>query len=230
MTSTPFRLIPFSGGSPDKEPGGSSLPESFTISGHLSFIAGTLEADTLEIAYQLQGDLARLSLPAPASQPERRDLLWQTTCLELFLARQGANGYWEFNLSPAGHWNVYRLEGYRQGLTPEPAYQQLLFQVEQHGAGFTTQQLTLTLRCPLPPDVQRQGVERACETGCETTGESAFETAGATGATSVERPGLEVGITAVIQGSDGTLSYWALHHPAAEADFHHRGGFTIQVP
>jgi hypothetical protein len=26
------------------------------------------------------------------------------------------------------------------------------------------------------------------------------------------------------------LSYWALHHPAAEADFHHRGGFTIQVP
>ncbi len=192
MTSIPFRLIPFTGGSPDKGPGCSSFPESLTITGQLH-----ITADTLEIAYQLRGDLAQLSLPAPASPPERRDLLWQTTCLELFLARQGANGYWEFNLSPAGHWNVYRLEGYRQGLTPEPAYQQLPFQVEQHGPGFTTQQLTLTLRCPLPPGL---------------------------------RSGLEVGITAVIQGSDGGLSYWALHHPAAEADFHHRGGFTLQVP
>jgi hypothetical protein len=192
MTSIPFRLNPFTGSGPGTDPGGISITESLTITGQLSFTA-----DTLEIAYQLQGDLAQLSLPAPARQPERRDLLWQTTCLELFLARQGANGYWEFNLSPAGHWNVYRLEGYRQGLTPEPAYQQLPFQVEQHGQAFTTQQLTLTLRCPLPPGL---------------------------------RSGLEVGITAVIQLSDGALSHWALHHPAAEADFHHRGGFTLQVP
>lgn len=196
MTSIPFRLIPFAGNCEASDPGGlivtDNLTDSLSITGHLSFSGGTLE-----IAYQLLGDLAQLSLPAPASPPERRDLLWETTCLELFLARRGANGYWEFNLSPAGHWNVYRLERYRQGLTPEPAYQQLPFQVEHHGSALTTQQLTLTLRCPLPPSL---------------------------------RPGLEVGITAVIQRSDGALSYWALHHPAAEADFHHRGGFTIRVP
>jgi len=221
MTSIPFRLIPFAGDCEASDRGGLSL----TISGHISFTEGSLE-----VAYQLQGDLAQLSLPSPASAPERRDLLWQTTCLELFLARRGAKGYWEFNLSPAGHWNVYRLERYREGLTPEPAYQQLPFQVEQPGQAFTRQQLTLTLRCPLPPDMQGQRVERACETGCETTGESAFETAFETVATAAGRPGLEVGIAAVIQGSDGALSYWALHHPAAEADFHHRGGFTIQVP
>jgi hypothetical protein len=191
MTSIPFQLIPFGSDGPGGDPIGSSLTNNLSITGHLS-----ITADSIEVAYQLQGDLDQLSLPSPASQPERRDLLWQTTCLELFLARRGANGYWEFNLSPAGHWNVYRLEGYRQGLTPEPAYLQLPFQVNQHRRAFTTQQLALTLRCPLPPDL---------------------------------RQSLEVGITAVIQGNDGTLSYWALHHPAAEADFHHRGGFTIQV-
>ena len=229
MTNIPFRLIPFAGDCEASDPGGLSLTDnltdSLTITGHISFTEGTLE-----VAYQLQGDLAQLSLPSPASPPERRDLLWQTTCLELFLARRGTIGYWEFNLSPSGHWNVYRLEGYREGLTPELAYQQLPFQVEQHGQAFSTPQLTLTLRCPLPLDVQEKPVERACETGCETTGESAFQTACATVATSVGRPGLEVGITAVIEHSNGALSYWALHHPAAEADFHHRGGFTIQVP
>jgi hypothetical protein len=187
MTSIPFRLIPFTGSGPGTDPVGLSSTESLMINGHLS-----LTGDTLEVAYQLEGDLAGLHLPAPTGPPERRDLLWQSTCLELFMARQGADGYWEFNLSPAGHWNVYRLEGYRQGLKPEPAYAQLPIQMERHGA-----QLTLTLRCPLPADL---------------------------------RSGMEVGITAVIQRLDGALSYWALHHPTAEADFHHRGGFTLQVP
>lgn len=225
MTSIPFRLIPFAGASEANNPGvlstTANLTDSLTITGQLS-----LTDDSLEVAYQLQGDLTQLRLPSPASPPERRDLLWQTTCMELFLARRGDNGYWEFNLSPAGHWNVYRLEGYRQGLAPEPAYQQLPFQVEQQGSAFTTQQLTLTLRCPLPSDVQGKWVERACETGCATTGESADETV----ATAAGRPGLEVGITAVIERTDGTLSYWALHHPAAEADFHDRAGFTLRVP
>jgi hypothetical protein len=224
MTPIPFRLIPFAGDCEASDPGGLSIADNFTdsltITGHLSFTEGTLE-----VAYQLRGDLAQLSLPSPASTPERRDLLWQTTCLELFLARRGADGYWEFNLSPAGHWNVYRLEGYRQGLAPEPAYHQLPLQVQpqeqslaQHQAKSPAQQLTMTLRCPLPPDVRGNRVE------------TAGETPGETGATAGGRPGLEVGITAVIEHSDGRLSYWALHHPAADADFHHRGGFTIQVP
>jgi hypothetical protein len=41
-----------------------------------------------------------------------------------------------------------------------------------------------------------------------------------------------LGLTAVIEAADGTLSYWALHHPAARADFHNGGGFTLglEVP
>jgi hypothetical protein len=36
----------------------------------------------------------------------------------------------------------------------------------------------------------------------------------------------ELGLAAVIETADGQRSYWALHHPAANPDFHHRGGFV----
>jgi hypothetical protein len=35
-----------------------------------------------------------------------------------------------------------------------------------------------------------------------------------------------LGLTAVLEADDGSLSYWALHHPCAHPDFHHRAGFT----
>jgi hypothetical protein len=38
---------------------------------------------------------------------------------------------------------------------------------------------------------------------------------------------LEMGVSAVIETTDGQLSYWALRHPAERPDFHHRGGFAL---
>ena len=40
---------------------------------------------------------------------------------------------------------------------------------------------------------------------------------------------LRAGAAAVIEEADGRLSYWALAHPAARPDFHHRLGFVLQV-
>jgi hypothetical protein len=40
---------------------------------------------------------------------------------------------------------------------------------------------------------------------------------------------LRAGAAAVIEEKDGRLSYWALAHPAALPDFHHRLGFVLQV-
>jgi len=40
---------------------------------------------------------------------------------------------------------------------------------------------------------------------------------------------LRLGLSAVIEASDGTLSYWALHHPAGKADFHHAHAFALRV-
>ena len=37
----------------------------------------------------------------------------------------------------------------------------------------------------------------------------------------------QLGLSAVIEASDGSLSYWALHHPEARPDFHHRAGFIL---
>jgi len=40
---------------------------------------------------------------------------------------------------------------------------------------------------------------------------------------------LQVGLTAVVEDAAGTLSYWALHHPADLPDFHHPGGRTLRL-
>jgi hypothetical protein len=40
---------------------------------------------------------------------------------------------------------------------------------------------------------------------------------------------LRVGLTAVVERSDGSRSYWALRHPAAVPDFHHAGGFALRL-
>jgi hypothetical protein len=41
---------------------------------------------------------------------------------------------------------------------------------------------------------------------------------------------LLVGLSAVVEDSDGALSYWALRHPSARPDFHHADAFTLSLP
>ena len=40
---------------------------------------------------------------------------------------------------------------------------------------------------------------------------------------------LEFGLSAVIEESDGTKSYWALAHPLGQPDFHHGDCFALQL-
>ncbi|MDZ4761234.1 MAG: DOMON-like domain-containing protein [Alphaproteobacteria bacterium] len=42
-------------------------------------------------------------------------------------------------------------------------------------------------------------------------------------------PSWRVGVSAVIEDSDGNLSYWALTHPQAKPDFHHPDSFVIHL-
>lgn len=39
-----------------------------------------------------------------------------------------------------------------------------------------------------------------------------------------------LGLSAVIEETDGTISYWALAHPAGKADFHHPDCFDLELP
>lgn len=40
---------------------------------------------------------------------------------------------------------------------------------------------------------------------------------------------LRLGLSAVIEEENGRLSYWALKHPLGKPDFHHAGGFTLEI-
>jgi hypothetical protein len=86
--------------------------------------------NTLTIRYALRGQLTDLAIPGPAATAARRTGLWEETCCEFFLAVQDSPRYWEFNLSPAGHWNVYRFASYRQGMVTETAFTSMPFRVQ----------------------------------------------------------------------------------------------------
>jgi hypothetical protein len=135
-------------------------PRSFTLQpfpGEASrfslAIAGAIarRAHLLALRYELRGDLAEVAFPEPARRPARRGGLWQETCFEFFLAPENFPQYWEFNLSAAGHWNVYGFAAYRRGLRQEPAIAALPFTVAKEPAS-----LLLTLEVDvsglIPPD------------------------------------------------------------------------------
>jgi hypothetical protein len=73
----------------------------------------------LQLRYTVTGSLAGIVIPL-AAPPERTDGLWQSTCFELFLKREGEAGYREFNFAPSGRWAAYQFTGYREGMTDAP--------------------------------------------------------------------------------------------------------------
>ena len=117
MNGRSFSLQPFSPIGP---------PLTIKITGHI-----IRRPRQLAIRYDLHGPLASLMIPAPAAVPARRHGLWQETCFEFFLGVKDSPRYWEFNLSPAGPWNVYRFAGYRRGMAEETAFTSLPFSVRR---------------------------------------------------------------------------------------------------
>lgn len=115
-------------------------------------ITGTIgrRANALSIGTALLGNLSELVLPAPQESPGRKDRLWEETCLELFLGVKNSGRYWEFNLSPSGHWNVYRFTSYRKGMREEPAIASLPFRVRM-----SPEALRISLELDLGPIVPK---------------------------------------------------------------------------
>ncbi len=102
----------------------------------------THQNNQLDLQYQLRGNLSEMIIPSSDLVPTRQYDLWEHTCFEFFLRLQETTQYWEFNLSPAGDWNVFRFYNYRQDLTEEKAIQTLPFTVSQTA---TSLQLNLNL-------------------------------------------------------------------------------------
>ncbi|AFZ00040.1 DOMON-like domain-containing protein [Calothrix sp. PCC 6303] len=85
----------------------------------------------LVINYQVIGDIAEVIIPQGNNLPIRQNELWEETCFELFLGIKDSPGYWEFNLSPNGNWNIYRFDDYRQGMREENTIKFLPFRFDQ---------------------------------------------------------------------------------------------------
>lgn len=107
----------------------------------------------LSINYKVRGDVGNILLPAQAI-PARRDDLWKSTCFEFFLTIPDHQHYWEFNMSPSGEWNVYRMDAYRKvGFREETDIQQLPFNFRHEADGFSLH-ITFDLT-PILPAGQR---------------------------------------------------------------------------
>lgn len=130
MNARDFALQPFPAAGPHPD---------LKITGSISYAS-----PILSICYEVRGPLAELVIPASGEAPARERGLWEETCFEFFLAIRNAPPYWEFNLSPAGHWNVYRFTKYREGMEEEAAFASLPLRVDTQ-----PDRLTLTLECPL---------------------------------------------------------------------------------
>ena len=115
----------------------SSLISELQITGSV-----TRNNNILVISYALQGDLNNIQISKAVDIPKRKNELWEETCFEFFLGINGSPRYWEFNLSPSGHWNIYKFDNYRQGMQEETAIQLLPFNI-QHQLDYL--QLTLKL-------------------------------------------------------------------------------------
>jgi hypothetical protein len=68
----------------------------------------------LALTFALEGDLARLRIPA-LQPPRRADGLWQHLCFEAFIRHKGEPAYCEFNFAPSGEWAAYAFRRYRDG-------------------------------------------------------------------------------------------------------------------
>ena len=77
---------------------------------------------TLALTYGLSGALARILIP-PRCAPRIVLDLWQHTCLEVFVAVDGARAYHELNFAPSGEWAAFAFRDYRDG---EPLENDLL--------------------------------------------------------------------------------------------------------
>jgi hypothetical protein len=72
-----------------------------------------IDGNVLHVRWRLVDPAGQIVRAEFTSRREQRNHLWHETCFEAFLAAKDQPGYWELNVSPAGHWNLFRFAAYR---------------------------------------------------------------------------------------------------------------------
>jgi hypothetical protein len=180
--------------------------------------AGRRGGRRIRLRYVASGNIRAIEAPQYVSEKGRADDLWRHTCFEAFIRVGSSRAYHEFNLAPSGAWSCYRFDDYRHGMLAEKhagppgidTYNQLesesperLKELEAAGldafARFETPFFMLTAILDL-----------------EDT------------ALPIDLP-WHVGLSAVIEERNGTISYWALSHPPGDPDFHNPDCFALEL-
>ena len=162
--------------------------------------SGTLHASGLvRLEYRMSAELARVRLVPSTCHAQRRDELWRHTCFELFAGLEGVADYCEFNFTPGGDWAAYSFTGYRAAR--RDAVQRRI-EVSTRAAADGLLRLSVALDL---------GAALGLEPAALAAREWRFNCA------------------AIIEDIDGTLCYWAVHHPRAQPDFHDSDGFRIAL-
>jgi hypothetical protein len=184
------------------------------------------DGDLIALEWQVDGDIAALAIPAPAS-PARTDGLWQHLCVELFVRDEEGPGYTEYNFAPSGAWAAYQFDDYRTGMrelemTDAPEIERsesahaLFVKIEL--MGFYSPLPTPSLRAERgnPENLPRRGLLRRYTPRNDDS--------------QIPRSDHQpIALSAVIETRDGAKSYWALAHPPGKPDFHHADCFIGQL-
>lgn len=185
----------------------------------------------LRLRYVVSGDPTAVHWPPAlaAGEEPHRDGLWRHTCFEAFVAAPAGcgSGYVEYNFAPSGAWAIYRFDGYRQGMRPEPAPVAPRIIVTRAAAGTTAIDVAVAWPSGIVTEVADVAGTVTGVTSTATSAVAAADPPGSGPAAGVLR--VRLGLSAVLEGADGSLSYWALHHPSARPDFHNEGGFQLEL-
>lgn len=152
-----------------------------------------LSGESIICQWILVGTPQLIRWPASSDRPHRKMSLWEHTCFEFFIGSEREAAYYEFNLSPSGHWNSFGFSDVRKDMTETHALIGNRSTVAEDEAGRIT-----------------------------VTATASFAPRGPAG------PFL-VGVSAVIEGTDGRLHYFALSHDGARPDFHRRSNHRLIV-
>jgi hypothetical protein len=155
----------------------------------------------LAVTYVIEGGLDRLRVPS-RQEPSALSVgarLWEHTCCELYIARTGLPAYHEFNFSPSGAWAVHGFERYRDG-RPLPG--------ESNARAFEP-------HLSVKRGPARLELDAVIRLDCLSPAHPAAR--------------LSIALSAVLEESDGSLSYWALRHPPGRPDFHHADCFALEL-
>ena len=154
----------------------------------------------IDLCFEITGDVSQIDFESTKSSPQRMDNLWQKTCFEVFIKSDNSASYWEYNMSPSKDWAIYGFTDYREGKFDELSIEDLPIQTMQQETLFTLQCFIVFPRALLNEKLNENLHKK-----------------------------LKIGLSTVIQNSNGDIYYYALHHSKMEADFHDERSFTIEV-